>query len=387
MTVEERLTTHFKTTSEGLSGPGGEIGTIMNATTGLSKLSKVLLGTGATVIGLGFILSFIVPAGTLSAQDSVQQLDEPREVISPFLRVPDRIETQSDVELFTVTSDTPSYWRIATLNDYNVEQASWQVRADFNRLGPDTFEARDDGLTIKQEFEIKNLQAIWLPAAPEPVEVNVSTDQITWSAETSTLSVPNDLENSDGLRYTVVSKLPMLTQEQLRDAPPFVSGMVDDDYLFTEELPVEVGQLAREITDGHDTNYDKMKALQDHFRGYSYTMDDLRQPDTDPLVHFLKEQEGFSQDFSGTFALMVRELGLPSRVAVGFTSGEPISNNPDGTTTFSVKGQHAHAWPEVYFDGIGWVGFEPTPDRAIPGAESYAGVAFGQDAPNIEADE
>jgi hypothetical protein len=71
---------------------------------------------------------------------------------------------------------------------------------------------------------------------------------------------------------------------------------------------------------------------------------------------------------------MARTLGIPSRVAVGYTAGRLRS---DGW--YSVLGKNSHAWPEVWFDGIGWVPFEPTPQRGIPGAQDYTGIAPQQD--------
>jgi hypothetical protein len=72
--------------------------------------------------------------------------------------------------------------------------------------------------------------------------------------------------------------------------------------------------------------------------------------------------------------VMARTLGIPSRVAVGYTPGRLRA---DGW--YSVLGRNSHAWPEIWFDGIGWVKFEPTPQRGIPGAEDYTGVAPAQD--------
>ncbi len=66
---------------------------------------------------------------------------------------------------------------------------------------------------------------------------------------------------------------------------------------------------------------------------------------------------------------MARSLGIPARVAVGFTHGVAANGS------FTVLGKNAHAWPEVWFDQLGWVAFEPTPGRGAPGAEDYTGVA------------
>jgi hypothetical protein len=78
---------------------------------------------------------------------------------------------------------------------------------------------------------------------------------------------------------------------------------------------------------------------------------------------------------------MARAIGLPSRVAVGFTPGDIDTANP---TLFHVLGKHAHAWPEVYLTGYGWVPFEPTPGRGAPNA-AYTGVSEQQDSPPLTA--
>ena len=74
------------------------------------------------------------------------------------------------------------------------------------------------------------------------------------------------------------------------------------------------------------------------------------------LVDFLNKKRGFCQQFAGAFAVMAREVNLPSRVVVGFVPGD---KQPDGS--YSVTWHDAHAWPEVFFQGTGWVRFEPTP--------------------------
>ena len=76
------------------------------------------------------------------------------------------------------------------------------------------------------------------------------------------------------------------------------------------------------------------------------------------IARFLQDKEGFCVHFSFTMAAMARTLGIPARVAVGFTPGTP---QPDGTMSVGLR--DAHAWPELYFEGVGWTRFEPTPGR------------------------
>ncbi len=82
---------------------------------------------------------------------------------------------------------------------------------------------------------------------------------------------------------------------------------------------------------------------------------------------------------------MARHVGLPARVAIGFTWG--INDGPADPTNYRVRGRHAHAWPEVYIGEYGWVPFEPTPGRGLPRAENWLGISSGQDtASGGEAD-
>jgi hypothetical protein len=99
------------------------------------------------------------------------------------------------------------------------------------------------------------------------------------------------------------------------------------------------------------------------------------------LAEFLDpagSRSGYCEQFAGAYAALARSLGLPARVAVGFTPGE---EDPDAPGTYVVTGRNAHAWPEVYFSGVGWVPFEPTPGRGAPGAEAYTLVAPDQATP------
>ncbi|MGI9557990.1 MAG: transglutaminase domain-containing protein [Solirubrobacterales bacterium] len=133
-------------------------------------------------------------------------------------------------------------------------------------------------------------------------------------------------------------------------------------------------ELAREVTAGEETAYDAAKAIETHLReNYSYS--ELPPDRTFPLSDFLFEDGiGYCQQFSGAMALMGRMVGLPTRIVTGFAPGQ----REDGATVSTVRNRDAHSWVEVFFNGIGWVTFDPTP---------AASPASNQSSDNIPAEE
>ena len=115
--------------------------------------------------------------------------------------------------------------------------------------------------------------------------------------------------------------------------------------------------LAQELTAGESTSFDAAKAVETHLRE-NYTYSELPPDTTYPLSDFLFEDRiGYCQQFSGAMALMLRMVGIPTRVVTGFAPGQ---RDPDNGT-YVVRNLDAHSWVEVYFNGIGWVTFDPTP--------------------------
>src|SRR5439155_3028342 len=103
-------------------------------------------------------------------------------------------------------------------------------------------------------------------------------------------------------------------------------------------------------------------------QGFSY---DIRVPaghDVNQILYFLtRSKRGYCEQFAGSMAVLLRSLGIPARVAVGFTPG---TYDPR-TETYQVTSQNAHAWVEVLFPRFGWLAFEPTPNRTNPVGEPY----------------
>jgi protein-glutamine gamma-glutamyltransferase len=122
--------------------------------------------------------------------------------------------------------------------------------------------------------------------------------------------------------------------------------------------------LARRLAAGQPTAYDVASAMQRYLRsGYTYSESPPKR--VYPLRAFLfRDQVGYCQQFSGAMALMLRMVGIPTRVVGGFAPGRPAGGG------YQVTDLDAHSWVQVYFNGIGWVTFDPTPAAAPAIAES-----------------
>jgi hypothetical protein len=130
-------------------------------------------------------------------------------------------------------------------------------------------------------------------------------------------------------------------------------------------------EVAQRVTSGARTPYQTVLALESWFRqrgGYRYDESPPRLAKS-PLVGFVtRTKAGYCQHFAGAMAAMLRMLGVPARVAVGFASGEKRADN-----TWVVTDHEAHAWVEVWFHGNGWIPFDPTPGRGtFGGSYSFA---------------
>jgi transglutaminase-like putative cysteine protease len=168
-------------------------------------------------------------------------------------------------------------------------------------------------------------------------------------------------QSTKGAQYTVSSLQVEPTREQLASAPQAPAGLRHEYTQVPGNLPAVVKQTALEVTSGAANDYEKAVKLQDWFAtdgGFSYDTNVDSGTGVSAITRFLKDKRGFCVHFSFTMAAMARTLGIPARVAVGFTPG-----TPQGDGSVSVGLRDAHAWPELYFQGVGWTRFEPTPSR------------------------
>jgi hypothetical protein len=329
---------------------------------GLGRLPKLdgAMRLGALSLAGAVLLPNLVPgyrAGPVFPWARIGPLTET--TVSPLVQIKPFLLNQSNVSLFKVTAELPAYWRLTSLDHFDGN--TWSSQGTYNPAAgvlatPSPAVASQ---VIRQHYAISGLGGIWVPAAYEVTRVaglKTSIDPTTQTLIVGSLH--------PGLTYDLVSTSPEPTGIQLSAAGAGPAPRAED-----LALPEPTVSLIRPLTlqlVGSSTNaYDDAVAIQRYLRSFTYDEHVQADSSTNYLYDFLtKTKTGFCQQFAGSMAVMLRTLGIPARVAVGFLPGSPTIGTSG--TTFSVTGRHAHAWPEAFFQGIGWVAFEPTPRADAP---------------------
>ncbi|WP_299531059.1 DUF3488 and transglutaminase-like domain-containing protein [uncultured Streptomyces sp.] len=216
----------------------------------------------------------------------------------------------------------------------------------------------------------------YLPMPYPATEVRVD-GRWRYQEETGVV-VGTDGQTTSGARYEVGSLLVEPTAAQLRAAPPPPDDLRRAYTQVPRSLPEVVARTARDVTQGAADPYERAVRLQDWFAhdgGFTYDTTVNSGSGTAAISRFLKDKQGFCVHFSFAMAAMARTLGIPARVAVGFTPG---ALQTDGTVSVGLK--DAHAWPELYFEGVGWTRFEPTPTRGTVPSYTVPDAPSGQEA-------
>jgi transglutaminase-like putative cysteine protease len=366
-------------------------------TADVERGSRWLLRTGVAIGVVAVIGGAVLGPNLPGASESPlvdwrgEQGGSPSRVtISPLVDIRQRLTEQTDSEVFTVESETPAYWRLTALDTFDGQV--WRSGGRYSRAEGQLPAEVPAGIAVTpltQTYSITGLAALWLPAAYQPVAIDTDAG-VRYQAESSTLIVDTDYPNSDDFTYQVTSDVPVLTADELDrpgEVPPAeLQGYLELPGSFSSDVRIVAEQI--NFRSGAQTPFQRAKALQDFFRDEGVFADDAYQfvydleatpagHSGDAIEQFLASGRGFCEQFAGTYAALARSIGLPARVAVGFTWGE---QDPADPNLYRVRGRFAHAWPEVWLGSeVGWVSFEPTPGRGAPGMDGYADVVPSQD--------
>lgn len=315
------------------------------------------------------------------------------------------------------------YWRATTLDDYtgqawdeDLQLGEPEEREQIDVVGENDLlppAAADEDNWVRQDFTIEALRDTHLLASSQPVRWRPGTDSPVADANGDVVVVPDTLRRNQ--RYTVWSYVPRPNPSQLAAFQGDYSSELER-YLEVVLQPVpEWSAESREtlmrvffraenadefeiasleslydaglgVTSEARTPYEAAVLLETWFReagGFTYDEQPPAPIGGQPaLVDFVNEtKQGYCQHYAGAMTLMLRLLGIPSRVAVGFTSG----TYDDDEKEWVVSDTNAHAWVEVFFPRFGWIPFDPTPGRGQLGAtySAYSGEFNSGDAAGI----
>jgi protein-glutamine gamma-glutamyltransferase len=289
------------------------------------------------------------------------------------------------------------YWRATTLDDYtgsgwdedlDAEPAEDEEIDASSPLLPDA--AADEDSWIRQDVTIEALRDTHLLASAQPVRWRPGTDAPVREANGDVVLLPRSLQR--GQSYTAWSYVPRAKPSELdrfegnypSAVGPYLEVVYEpvpewgtngrsalmavffsrneENFEITAQRPLY--EQARQVTEGAQSPYEAAILLETWFReGGGFTYDE--QPPgglagVPPLVSFVTDHKrGYCQHYAGAMAVMLRLLGVPARVAAGFTSG----TYNEGKQEWVVTDHNAHAWVEVWFPRFGWLPFDPTPGR------------------------
>jgi transglutaminase-like putative cysteine protease len=284
--------------------------------------------------------------------------------LNPFVSLRTRLTAQENVPMFRARTTQRERWRLMVYDRFDGTKfaPSRDPRAslvEFAGPAPDELNPDLRVTQVTQEVEIQELGSFWLPAAAVPVRIDAGRAVL---ANQSFASLTINQRLRRGFSYTVVSQVPEIEAADLDGPIDYRDYPEMQPYTETGSLDAEVRERARAVVDAKnaDTPFEEALAIQDYLRSdefrYNLNVPALSEGGNQ-LRRFLTEvREGYCEQFAIAMAVMAREVGIPSRVAVGFTQGEIVDQTWTQVTTHD-----AHAWPELWFPEAGWVPFEPTP--------------------------
>ena len=373
---QERVTRWGRTVGEGLDSQA------FGVSTGAIKATAGTMGAAATALAL-FVPLLLPSLGLtiLGIGPGQGKGGDPITVENPMTDLHRDLVRGDNVPLIRIqtTDPDPSYLRIASLVNFSNEE--WSTG---DRAVPTTQRATGQMPALvgvgagvaRQNYDydvtvLPSFRSLWLPTQPMLNTISASGD---WRYDRTTMDflASSPVLNAAGAHYTFTAVKLDYDPISMAEAPAGGTQVGRKFLELPSNFPPVISNLAQQVTRNAPTRYEKAVALQNWFRedgGFTYTLDTPAASSTDDLVGFLTDTEngrrGYCEQFASSMAAMLRALGIPARVSVGFLEAHKIAKD-----TYELRSDDLHAWPEAFFPGSGWVKFEPTPaDRAhtVPG--------------------
>ena len=348
--------------------------------------SGLALGAGAIAVAL--VAPWLLPAQGEEPWVQLGSGSQPRGY-QPIVDITNRLGSPEEREVLRVRASQRSYLRLAGLDSF--DGGTWRLgTAEGGTFRPDpgALFAADRPLPpeepaastqlVEVDVEVLELENIYVPLPYQPVEIlGPIREDMVWSTEGGFLAtwdraeaVGETIGIRQGSAYRVLAERPNPSFEELAEVS-FPAEVLDEHTQLPQAYP-ELGAQAEAVyaAAGADTVIERALALQSWFvgpeGGFTYDLEVPALRGDDALTRFvLEDRVGYCEYFATAMAVMLRETGIPARVAVGFLPGERVAeadpDTGDGLAEYVVTTGDAHAWVEVLFPGYGWVTFEPTP--------------------------
>ncbi|MEU2393695.1 DUF3488 and transglutaminase-like domain-containing protein [Streptomyces sp. NPDC007369] len=339
---------------------------------------------GAVALGLALAVPAALPplgGGLLARQAEAEGggtgVGGTISAVNPLVSLQSSLNAQDNRVVLKYRTDSPQlgeqYLRILALDEFN--GVKWEASARALTDVPERLpnppglneQVRRNAVEVRTNLSAADTYAQrYLPMPYPATAVDIPGK---WRFEPAGRTLVGDqlgkdrFQNVQGAAYKVTSLLLRPTAAQLRAAPEPDRAVRDEYTRLPDGLPAVVAETARQVTRGAKDDYTRAVNLQDFFAvngGFRYDTKVASGTGPTAIARFLQDKEGFCVHFAFSMAAMSRSLGIPARVAVGFTPGE---RQADGSVNVTLR--DAHAWPELYFEGIGWTRFEPTPRQGI----------------------
>jgi transglutaminase-like putative cysteine protease len=347
------------------------------------RQTALTIGLAATVVVASLVAPLLLPELSPAQNTNGTGFSSG---VNPVLSLGQNL--RQDVERtvlgYSTESGNAQYLRLVSLQDFS--GSDWAPDA-FRQRSANTTDAigappglsPDVSTTEDQVFvDVGSLTSPWLPL-PYPTSSIGGLDG-KWFWDSDGLAVKSPNRDSAYENYRATSLVIAPTPAQLASAGTTVPAGFERFLALPSGMPKVIADTANEVAGGATSNYEKALLLQGFFRDGDFQYSETAPVDQGydgtgmtVIAAFLKAKEGYCIHFASAMAVMARSLGIPSRIAVGFLPGAELPERQNGRTAFTVTTHDLHAWPELYFEGIGWTRFEPTVGRGeVP---AYADTA------------
>ncbi|MCF2587849.1 transglutaminase family protein [Brevibacterium sp. UCMA 11752] len=349
-------------------------------------LTATVAGAVAVAIGIGAPV-LLPPVPTLPDRAASDKGD--LTVTNPFLDLRADLGDRDDSTLlkYTTSESEGQPIRLTSINSFDGQ--SWAPTP----FPLDPFAIANEGLpwpqglpreknykeeridvTVSDDYDQQYLPTPYAPQQPTGLDRR-------WIYDETSLTIVGNGEKSGGQDYSMEYLSINPDVNDLQSAAPVDSGDFETELEVPDSLPGSVKETAEKITADADNQWEAAVLLQAYFRSgdFEYSLDAPEKASGDAISDFLVDKKGYCVQFSSAMTIMARTMGIPARIGVGYGEG---TKSGEG---FEVSMQDSHAWPELYFEGAGWVRFEPTPGGPAGDPPKWT-VASGSTGEDSEED-